>query len=94
VVVDKDVVAGECHEHIVQMLTVVLGGRAMGAEVPDLPAAIELGEVVAAGQLFSTNRRPSTNQQPPPVSFAHRRTGEMGKREENVRDEEEDVSSP
>uniref|UniRef100_A0A0E0B9I8 Uncharacterized protein n=1 Tax=Oryza glumipatula TaxID=40148 RepID=A0A0E0B9I8_9ORYZ len=56
----------------------------MGAEVPDLPAAIELGEVVAAGQLFSTNRRPSTNQQPPPVSFARRRTGEMGKREENV----------
>uniref|UniRef100_A0A0E0QY65 Uncharacterized protein n=1 Tax=Oryza rufipogon TaxID=4529 RepID=A0A0E0QY65_ORYRU len=56
----------------------------MGAEVPDLPAAIELGEVIAAGQLFSTNRRPSTNQQPPPVSFARRRTGEMGKREENV----------
>uniref|UniRef100_A0A0D3HCU3 Uncharacterized protein n=1 Tax=Oryza barthii TaxID=65489 RepID=A0A0D3HCU3_9ORYZ len=61
----------------------------MGAEVPDLPAAIELGEVVAAALLHQSS--PFYQPATAPISFARRRTGEMRKREENVKDEEEDT---
>lgn len=45
-VIDEEVVAGECHERVIQMLPVAPGGRATGADVPNLPAVVELGEVV------------------------------------------------